>query len=481
MSKHFEDLALTPFVRKVTFFSSGGAFLDGYVLSIIGVALVQLTLVLNLDAAWTAIIGTAAFAGIFAGTILGGYLTDIIGRKRMFTLDVIAIGILSILCMFMDSAIQLVILRFLIGFFVGADYPIATSLIAEYTPKHHRAKTMGTVAAAWYLGATAAAVVGYLLYSVDWGWAWMLGSAIIPSVILLIGRHGIPESPMWLARKGRLSEAQEVVYTVFGSDVIFDYEEPSDVRISTLFKKGYLGRVIFMGVFILCQVVPMYAIYTFGPSIMNLFGLNQGHDSILGEAVISLIFLIGTIPAMHWLNKFGRRKTVLVSLACMGAGLLILGIWPDAPVWIVLFAFSLYAFFSGAPGILQWLYPNELFPTEIRATAVGVAIGFSRIGTIISTSMLPWCLAEFGIGPTMLAGAGLVVIALIASIAFAPETLGKTLKETSALTEKESSGRKHSIHKTEEHNQRAERQNSIAPGAVPGAVSEGLKNAPQKR
>ncbi len=481
MSKHFEDLALTPFVRKVTFFSSGGAFLDGYVLSIIGVALVQLTLVLNLDAAWTAIIGTAAFAGIFAGTILGGYLTDIIGRKRMFTLDVIAIGILSILCMFMDSAIQLVILRFLIGFFVGADYPIATSLIAEYTPKHHRAKTMGTVAAAWYLGATAAAVVGYLLYSVDWGWAWMLGSAVIPSVILLIGRHGIPESPMWLARKGRLSEAQEVVYTVFGSDVIFDYEEPSDVRISTLFKKGYLGRVIFMGVFILCQVVPMYAIYTFGPSIMNLFGLNQGHDSILGEAVISLIFLIGTIPAMHWLNKFGRRKTVLVSLACMGAGLLILGIWPDAPVWIVLFAFSLYAFFSGAPGILQWLYPNELFPTEIRATAVGVAIGFSRIGTIISTSMLPWCLAEFGIGPTMLAGAGLVVIALIASIAFAPETLGKTLKETSALTEKESSGRKHGIHKTEEHNQRAERQNSIAPGAVPGAVSEGLKNAPQKR
>lgn len=140
MSQHFEDLSLTPFVKKVTFFSSGGAFLDGYVLSIIGVALVQLTVVLNLDAAWTAIIGTAAFAGIFAGTILGGYLTDIIGRKRMFTLDVIAIGILSILCMFMDSAIQLVILRFLIGFFVGADYPIATSLIAEYTPKHHRAK-----------------------------------------------------------------------------------------------------------------------------------------------------------------------------------------------------------------------------------------------------------------------------------------------------------------------------------------------------
>ena len=150
---------------------------------------------------------------------------------------------------------------------------------------------------------------------------------------------------------------------------------------------------------------------------------------------------------MHWLNKFGRRKTLLVSLVCMGIGLLILGIWPEAPVWIILFAFSLYAFFSGAPGILQWLYPNELFPTEIRATAVGVAIGFSRIGTIISTSILPWCLVEFGIGPTMLAGAALVLFALLVSLAFAPETLGKTLKETSALTEKELAPRKHSLHR----------------------------------
>lgn len=145
--KKFDELAMTPFVKKVTIFSSGGAFLDGYVLSIIGVALVQLNVELQLTATWSALIGAAALAGIFVGTILGGYLTDIIGRKRMFTLDVIAIGVLSILCIFLGSALQLAILRFLIGFFVGADYPIATSLIAEYTPKHHRAKSMGAVAA----------------------------------------------------------------------------------------------------------------------------------------------------------------------------------------------------------------------------------------------------------------------------------------------------------------------------------------------
>lgn len=441
--KEFEELEMTPFLRKVTFFSSGGAFLDGYVLSIIGVALTQLTPIFGLDAAWTAALGASAFVGIFVGTILGGYLTDIIGRKRMFTLDVIVIAILSIICYFMQGAFELVVLRFLIGFFVGADYPIATSLIAEYTPKHHRAKAMGMVSASWYMGATAAAVVGFILINDPEGWRWMLGSALVPSIISLIGRHGIPESPMWLARKGRLSEAQEVIYTVFGSDVVFEYEEPQDVRISTMFKKGYLGRVLFLGVFILCQVVPMYAIYTYGPTIMSAFGLGAGHESILGEAVISLLFLIGTFPAMYWLNSFGRRPTLLVSLALMAVGLFALAIYPDGPVWYVIVAFSLYAFFSGAPGILQWLYPNELFPTEIRASAVGVAIGFSRIGTVASTMFLPIALETIGMGPTMLIGAGLVTLGFVLSYFLAPETRGKTLREASQIGGVETRGATH--------------------------------------
>ena len=100
---------------------------------------------------------------------------------------------------------------------------------------------------------------------------------------------------------------------------------------------------------------------------------------------MSLFFLVGSIPAMFWLNSMGRRPLLLMSFALMAAGLLVLGLWPTAPVTVIILAFGLYAFFSGGPGILQWLYPNELFPTEVRATAVGIAIGFSRIGTIAAT------------------------------------------------------------------------------------------------
>ena len=432
--KSIDDVQMTPFLRKVSIFSSGGSFLDGYVLSLIGVALTQIAPLFGLTAGESALIGASVMLGILVGTVAGGYITDLIGRKKMFTIDIIAIAVFSILSVFADTVLELVAARFFIGVFVGADYPIATSLIAEFTPKKHRSVSMGMVSASWYLGATVAAVVGYCLYGVEDGWKWMLGSAVVPCIVLLVGRHDIPESPLWLAQKGRIAEAEEIVHRVFGEDVEL---EPADVTkktsFSTLMKSGYFKRMLFLGVFILCQVVPMYAIYTFGPDIMEAFGLGEGHEAILGESAVSLFFLVGSIPAMFWLNSMGRRKLLLVSLAMMAVGLLVLGVWPTAPIWVVIVAFGLYAFFSGGPGILQWLYPNEMFPTEIRASAVGVAIGFSRIGTIAATYGTPIFLEAYGIGPTMLIAAGLVVFGLVLSYFMAPETKGKSLAETSAI------------------------------------------------
>ena len=98
--KTMDDVAMTPFLRKISFFSSGGSFLDGYVLSLIGVALTQIVPMFNLTAAESAAIGASVMVGIFFGTIFGGYLTDAIGRKKMFTIDIIAIAVFSILSVF---------------------------------------------------------------------------------------------------------------------------------------------------------------------------------------------------------------------------------------------------------------------------------------------------------------------------------------------------------------------------------------------
>lgn len=434
MRKTIDDVPMSGFLRKVAVFSSGGSFLDGYVLSLIGVALTQIRHEMELSTVWIALISSDVMVGILIGTTLGGYLTDIIGRRKMFIIDLVAIGLLSVLSALVQNPLELFLARALIGLFIGADYPIATSLIAEFTPKKHRSITMGCVSAAWYLGATAAAFVGFALYNNPAGWHWMLASGIVPAAILLIGRHDIPESPRWLAQRGRVEEAEEILHRVYGDDVVLEYEEPTEkVRISRVFKGGYGRRVVYVGVFILCQVVPMYAIYFYGPTIMEAFGLGTGRLAILGETVVSLFFLVGTVPAMFWANSMGRRKLIIGSLSLMAVGLLILGIFPAAPVIVVVFAFGLYAFFSGGPGFMQWLYPNELFPTEVRASAVGIAIGISRIGTIIGVYGTPFVMENAGVGATMLVAAGLVVFALVLSIFMAPETRGKTLVEASSL------------------------------------------------
>jgi len=436
-----DDAPMNGFLKKVVVFSSGGSFLDGFVLSIVGVALGGMTLSLNLSTGDAAAIGASSLAGIFFGSLAGGRLTDALGRRRMFMLDITAIGVTSLACVAAGAAWHVVILRFLLGFFVGADYPIATSLIAEFVPRRHRAIGMGIVSAAWYLGATVAAFVGFLLTDMSTGWRWMLASAVLPCIVLLVGRRDIPESPRWLAQHGRTEEVRQVLIRVYGHETDLEDEPPAATGFAPVFKQGYLARIVYLGVLILCQVVPMYAMYTFGPRIMTAFGLGEGRLAILGSTVVSLFFLIGTIPAMFWLNSIGRRPLLIGSLALMALGLLIPGVWPAAPVVVIIVAFGLYAFFSGGPGILQWLYPNELFPTEVRATAVGVAIAISRIGVVISTYALPLFLEASGIGATMLVGCGLLVVALALSIAMAPETRGLTLSQASSLFDRKENDR----------------------------------------
>ncbi len=148
---------------------------------------------------------------------------------------------------------------------------------------------------------------------------------------------------------------------VYDADIDVAVPESSERKLGVLeiFWGGYLKRIVFLGILTLCQVAPMYAIYTFGPEIMTAFGLGAGADAILGESVVSLFFLIGSIPAMFWLNSMGRRPLLIRSLAMMALGLVVLGLFPDAPVFVVVVAFGSYAFFSGGRAFCNGSIPTS--------------------------------------------------------------------------------------------------------------------------
>ncbi|WP_312980524.1 MFS transporter [Atlantibacter sp.] len=432
--RNFDDMQFSAIHRRIMLWGSGGPFLDGYVLVMIGVALEQLTPLLHLDATWIGMLGAATLAGLFIGTSLFGYISDRVGRRKMFLADIIAIGLISVATMFVSSPVELLVMRVLIGIVIGADYPIATSMITEFSSTRQRAFAVGFIATMWYVGATCANLIGWCLYDIEGGWRWMLGSAFIPCVIILIGRFDLPESPRWLIRKGRVAECQQMMEKIFGEPVMFDEEPPQQTRFLQLFNKRHFPFVLFVAIIWTCQVIPMFAIYTYGPQIVGLLGWDQGKSAALGNVVISLFFMLGCLPAMYWLNSIGRRPLLIGSFAMMTLALALLGLIPDLTMWLVVLAFAIYAFFSGGPGILQWLYPNELFPTDIRASAVGVIMSLSRIGTIISTWLLPLFIAQYGVNRAMLIGALISLIGLVVSVILAPETRGLSLLKTANMT-----------------------------------------------
>ena len=433
---------LNGFHVKLALFSSGGPFLDGYILSIIGIAMVQIQSQWDMSALWAGLIGSSALVGVFIGGAVFGAVTDRIGRKLMYMIDLSVIIVCSVAQFFVQDEMQLFILRLIIGIAVGADYPIATALVTEFSPKAWRAKLVGGLNAMWFVGATVAAFVGYALLSNPDGWRWMLFSSAVPAIIIVIARTSIPESPRWLLSKGRTEEALTVLRQTVGPTATFEdmpeEEEAGKTTIRQLVRGGYLNRIIFISIFWTCTIVTLFAIYAFGPQILELFNLGSGNAAHIGYGLINLFFLIGNIVALLFVDRMGRRPVLIGGFALSALGLLFLAVYPDASLWMIAAAFAVYAIFNGGPSILEWIYPNELFPTEVRATAVGLCTGISRIGAAFGTFATPWALTNFGLSTTMYIATGIAVVGAVVSHFMAPETKGRDLSQTAALSKLQS-------------------------------------------
>lgn len=432
-----EDAPLNRFHKRLALYSAGGPFLDGYILSMIGVALVQATPQLGLTTFWEGLIGASALIGIFFGGFVGGWLTDKFGRQMLYTIDLVAIILCSIAQFWVKDAASLFVLRLLIGVAVGADYPIATSLLTEFTPRRYRGPLVGGLIAMWFVGAAAAYVIGDILLHVGPdGWRWMLVSSALPAAIFVVMRHGTPESPRWLAHKGRVSEAKAVLKQVYGHDVplsdLSTAKEEARVGVKELFRSGYGSRMVFITIFWTASIVPLFAVYAFGPKILLALGL-AGSLGNIGSAVLTILFLVGSVAALLFINRLGRRPLLLHSFFWSGLALLCLGLFPNVSANTTLVLFSAYAIFIGGTQILQFVYPNELFPTQIRATAVGLASSFSRIGAAIGTYLVPVALQSVGIGTTMLIAAGITFLGFFVSLRMAPETKNQSLDASGAL------------------------------------------------
>ncbi|WUD55514.1 MFS transporter [Nocardia sp. NBC_00511] len=440
MSSVIDDAPFTGFHKRLAIACSGGPLLDGYILSIVGTALIGMKPELNLSTGQVQLIGASALVGMFVGGALFGVLTDKVGREVMYTADLVVMGACSIASFWAESVWLIVVLRFVLGMAVSADYPIATSLLGEWLPVKQRGKLLGFQIVAWYLGSVMAFVVGYLLltFGGDGSWRWQLASgAVLCAVFLVIRQSTAPESPRWLAQHGKADKAAAMVekylhVKVDPASLIEEAEDGKEVphgSLRELFRPTYRKRTLFCSGFFLCQVAVLFAMLTFGPQILASFGMPSGTwMDTLGTALISLVFLIGCLPAMRLIDTVGRRPVIIWCFGLMVIPVLFIGIWPTMPALLAFVMLLLYAFFCGGPNVLDWTYPNELFPTHIRATAVGFATSISRVGAALGTYLLPWALDHLGMGPTFLGAAALTAAGFLICVWGAPETKGQHLQ-----------------------------------------------------
>ena len=434
-----EDVPLNNFHQLMTARAGGGWILDGYVLSIIGVAIVQFSDYLHLDSFWQGLVAASAMFGTFFSGFLGGWLTDKLGRQRLFFVGPILFILGSIGSLWVESGIALFILRFLIGVGVGLEYPVAGSLLTEFLPQKNRGPRLAGLTILWFVGAALAYMAGnaILAHGGDNAWRYVLASPAVLGVILFLIRLGTPESPRWLVSKGRLNEADQIIKKVYGQSFSLanlpkEDEEEKKVSIRSLLNSGYGKRMWFVTIFWSAAVVPMFAVYSFAPVVLQALHLN-GDWASFGSMVITLLFVVGCIGATKLIDSMGRRPLVIHSFLWSSLALLGLGIFADGSEMLVLILFGAYALFIGGAQVLELVYPNELFPTEVRAFAVGVGSSMSRIGSAAGTWLVPYSLATLGIGNTMYIAAAVSVAGLLASVWLAPETKGMMLEKAASL------------------------------------------------
>ncbi|MDR6420557.1 putative MFS transporter [Paraburkholderia phenoliruptrix] len=443
MSKQvfLEDLPLRPFHVGVAFSGTGGQFSDGFVLGIIGIAVSMAAGPLHLNALWMGLLGAASLAGLFFGSMLAGPIADKYGRRTIFAFDMLLFAIVSAAQYFVTSPGQLLVLRLILGLILGADYVVSKSLVTEYAPRRYRGRLLSVLAAAWAAGYVGAYLAGFAMRDIGPdAWRIMLAASGVPALLILPFRLMVPESPLWLMKRGRGDEALSIIRRKFGPDVMLSTPTaaaPQQRRgaWSELLSPRWRKNTLVGCVFYTCQVIPYFALGTFSPRVLEALKVE---DKFVGGLVYNILLFVGAMIGLLLIDRLSRRAFLIGTFYLAALGLAVLAFTSFGPVGTML-AFGLFACILSAAANLEFVYPPELFPTHLRASGVGLAVASSRFGSAISTFLLPLAVQHVGIHAAL----GVCVAVLLFGGVFchllAPETGGENLsdiKSDSAAEEK---------------------------------------------
>ncbi|MFC7401325.1 MFS transporter [Citricoccus sp. GCM10030269] len=435
-NKHIEDSPMTPFLVRVAAFTLGGMFTDGYILGHIGIALALAAPLLGLGGLWLGLLAASTLFGILIGAPLAGRLADRFGRRRLLAWDFALFAVLALAHLLVNDPATLLAIRTVMGVLIGAEYAIGASVLAEFAPRRQRGTLLACLNGAWIVGFVAGFASAYGMRAAGLSWHMIFASAAVPAAIVFLVRWGSPESPRWLVEQGRDTEAKQVVHKFYGPEYGISglsgsaTTEQEQATFGTLFSQRYWRRTVFAGGFWAFQVMPLFALTIFLPQVFSALGVESEFG---GEMFVNGMLLVGAVAGVIAVRLLTRRGLVIWSFAIVAAVLLVMSAAEALPQWAGLGAFAVFVLVASAASNLEYVYPSEIFPTEVRATGMGVAAAMSRVGAVISTFLLPITLEGLGNAPTMIILAGIAGLGVVISVLWAPETKGKLLSEAAEI------------------------------------------------
>ncbi|WP_207454294.1 MFS transporter [Herbiconiux sp. SYSU D00978] len=434
-----ERLDRLPFTRRHLTLLGGsgiGWALDALEVGLISFVIAQLSVTWGSDAAALSWVASAGFAGMAIGAAVGGLLADRIGRRNVFAITLLVYGVATGLSALAWSVGVLIALRFVVGLGLGAELPVASTLVSEFAPRRIRGRVVVILEAFWALGWTGAALLGYLVIPAsENGWRWALLAGALPAVWAVVIRWRLPESVRFLEARGRHAEAERSVRQFEESagvpapaDAAADLAPtpPERTRVADLFAPALRRRTIAVWLVWFTVNFSYYGAFIWLPSLLVAAGfpLVRSFEYTL---LITLAQLPGYVASAWLVERWGRRLTLATFLlgSAVAASLFGFGAVSGSEVQILAFGALLSFFNLGAWGALYAVTP-ELYPTPLRGTGSGWAAGVGRTASILAPLAVPPVLALGGpIALFVLFGAVFVVAA---AGAFAlPELKGQPL------------------------------------------------------
>ena len=457
---------MTTMQWRIWILASAGKFFEGLVVFMTGVALPLIVKEFSLGAMEKGAVGAAPLFGILIGATALGGLSDRVGRKRMFIVEMILFAISLLLLVVSPNYPWLLFFLFLMGTALGCDYPTAHMMISESIPSAARGKLVLSAFGFQAVGALVGTAVGYLILyeNPDIGaWRWMYATGVIPAILVVFARYFIPDSGSWLVSRGRIDEAereterllarhpsypQRVQLAVSLSDSRSAGNEPAAAGgFGLLFSRRYIRATIFASLPWFLQDLGTYGIGIFTPTILaSVIGAKTTHvhniaslihnDMLAakGAAFIDGLLFVGIVCAVLLADRVGRIRLQVLGFIGCAAGLFLaslsVGAEGGTKMFFIFAGFMLFSFMTNlGPNAMTYLIAGEVFPTHIRGKGAGVAASFAKVGAVLTAFCFPLLLRSIGTEALLYGLMGTSLLGAVVTWLFRIETTGVNLEK----------------------------------------------------